>query len=302
MGLLDKLKSTLNPSEDVENNGEIASDILKDKASTILKQLSGGDAKYVRKLVDNVVTFTGASGGVGVSTIVSNVASLAADSGLNVMIIDLNIMYPIQHTFFGIEQKIERPDLVSYLLGKNSLGESVMSNGSISLLIPNNRGLMDSINCEMQSAVNNFASTLDQLRKMFDLIIIDAPMLVEHLLINTVFYLSNQIYLVWDESISSISNTERIRRNMLASGIDAYSKMKVILNKKTSVNYSKYPIEKLNLELVDVLPFDVAIIECGLRSKIFCQKGSTSSKNAGEFYHKMVSITNTVLRNGGFTK
>ena len=68
MGLLGKLKSTLNPSEDVENNGEIASDILKDKASTILKQLSGGDAKYVRKLVDNVVTFTGASGGVGVST------------------------------------------------------------------------------------------------------------------------------------------------------------------------------------------------------------------------------------------
>lgn len=302
MSLIDKLKSALNPPETTEGEGDVAADILKDKTSAILKQLSGGEAKYSRRLIDNVVVFTGASGGVGTSTIVSNVAALASDKGLNVLVIDLNIMYPVQHTFFGIEQKIEKPDLVSYLLGKNPLGESISSNGNISLFLPNNRGLMDSINCENQSAVNNFSSTVDQLRKMFDLIIIDAPLSIEHLLVNTAFYLSNQIYLVWDESISSISNTERIRRNMLASGIDAYSKMKVILNKKTSVNYSKYPIEKLNLELVEVLPFDVAIIECGLRSKIFCQKGSTSSKNAGEFYSKMVGITETVLRNGGYTK
>ena len=275
--------------------------VTSDKARELIKTLSGGEVRYTKKIIDNVVVFTGASGGTGVSTIVANVAHLASLKGLRVLVIDLDIMYPTQQVFFGAkEQELTKPDLVGYLTGKNTLGDSIENRGNISLWYANNRTLMDSINAESDIAITNFNEALHKVRQLFDLVLIDCPLKVEHTLCNTAFYEADSIYSVWDEGISSIANTERIRRNMAASGIDAYTKMKVILNKRTGIHYNNYPFQKLNIELVEILPFEQDIIYSSLRSEIFCDKGASKSKNANIFYSGMVSLTDNILKNGGY--
>lgn len=298
MSIFDYFKKKAEQIEEAENIGKIASDTAVD----VIKKLSGTEIRRKQKLIDNLVVFSNASGGAGASTLLSNVAHLASKEGLKVLVIDLNIMFPIQHTYFGIKQSTKKPDLVSYLLGRDSLGDCIDNTNIINLLYCNNRNLVDSINCEDDKVLLNMKEAIQRLRGLYDLILVDAPMKIEHTLVNHLFYVCDQLYLVWDEGISSIANTEKIRRNMALSGIDAYTKLRVILNKRTNIHYSKYPFEKLNLECTEIIPFDTDIIDSSLRSQVFCDKGESSSENATIFYKKLVSLTDKILKNGGLVK
>ena len=295
MGLFDR-KSKNDNNDDRKAN---LSNITSGKAGEVIKKLSGKGSGFTKKLPDNIVTFSGAAGGTGVSTIVANMAYTASKKGLKVLVIDLNLLLPAQNLYFGIKQELEKEDLVGYLLGKNNLGAAISQSQYASVTFANNRGLMDYINCETDQAIHNFKAAIDGLRSLFDLIIIDCPMNIENSICNHAFYLADHIYLVWDEGISCIANTERIRRNMAATGIDAYTKMKVILNKRTSIQYSKYPFEKLNVELVGMLPFEQDIIQSSLYSEIFCEKAS-SGKNSAYFCGAMDQLTLTIMKNGGY--
>lgn len=295
--MLEKIfKGKSGQGQEQEDIGKITSG----KAKSLIKTLSGGEVKQSKKIIDNIILFTNACGGAGASTLMANVGYLASEKGMRVLIIDLNIMYPAQHMFFAQgEAKIDKPDLFGYLVGKDALGDAIETNGNISLLYANNRTLMDSMNAESDIAVTNFQEAINKVRQLFDLVLIDCPMKVEHTLCNTAFYIADAVYLVWDEGLGSISNTEKIRRNMAASGIDVYTKMRVILNKRTNIHYNNYPFQKLNIELVQILPFEPDIIYSSLRSEIFCQKGASSSKNADIFYAGMKSLTDAVMENGG---
>lgn len=298
MGLFSKkIREIENREEDQVNLSKAASD----KAVDVIKELSGKNMKSARKLVDNVIVFTNASGGTGASTLISNVAFMASQK-LKVLLIDLNITCPVQHTYLGVKQELDKPDLVSFLLGKNNLSESIDTTNQVNLLYANNRSLADEINCNSKIAIENLNALITKTRQYYDLVLVDCPMRIDCLLQNTMLYACDSIYLVWDEGIGSIINTDKLRRSMALSGIDSFTKMRVVLNKKTSVHFSDYPIKKLNLELVEVLPFDIDIIDNSLRGKIFCDKGSSSSKNAAEFATNIVSLTDKILKIGGYVE
>jgi hypothetical protein len=273
-----------------------------DKAVDVIKELSGKSSKTKSRLIDNVIVFTNASGGTGASTLASNVAFTALQKGLKVILIDLNIMCPIQHTYLGIRQNIDKPDLVSYILGKNQLSQSIDTTRNINLLFANNRTINDEINCNTRIATENFNTMIKTLRQYYDLVIVDCPMRIDCMMQNTMMYICDSIYVVWDEGIGSIVNTEKLRRNMALSGIDSFTKMRVVLNKRTSIHFSEYPLKKLNLELIETLPFDVDIIDNSLRGKIFCEDGASTSKNAIEFARKVDSLTGKILKIGGYVE
>ena len=250
-----------------------------DKAVDLIKELSGAKNKKGNKIIDNVIVFTNASGGTGASTLVTNVAYMALQKKLKVLIIDLNILCPIQHAYLSIKQDIEKPDLVSYLLGKTSISESIDNSKEINLLFANNRTLNDEINCNNKVAIENFTQLIDKVRQYYDLVLVDCPMRVDEMLPNVMLYICNAIYMVWDESISSTVNTEKLRRNMALSGIDSFTKLRVIVNKRTDVH-----------------------LDNSLRGKIFCEGGSATHKNSSEFARKIEEITDKILKIGGYVE
>lgn len=286
-------------------NGEASINIAKatsDKASDVIRELSGKQIFEAKKLIDNLIVFTNTAGGTGTSTIISNVAYTMSSMGLKVIIVDLNITCPIQHAYFGIQQEIETNDLVSFLLGKSDLSDSINTKTEVNLIYANNRNLTDEINCNEDIAISNFEIMLSKLRDYYDVVLVDCPMRIDSMLQNVAFYKADSIYCVWDEGISSIINTERIRRNMALSGIESFTKMRIILNKRTSVHFSEYPLQKLNLELVEILPFDVDIIDNSLKGQVFCEKGSSNSRNALIWAQKIQTLTDKVLKIGGYVK
>lgn len=306
MGLLDKFKAKqkeiLEINDDASKNEQVTvGKMTYQAAKTILGDLSGGEAVQKRKLIDNVLLFTNASGGTGVTTIVQNVAQICKSKGLRVLVIDLHILYPMQDQIFGVEAMMTRPDLTGYLLGKNDLKKAIINDGNFSILFSNNRTLMDSINCEDDSAIANFTNMLDTLRKMYDIILIDCPNDIDHTLINTAIYSCDHVYIVWDEGLPSILNTEKVRRALAYTGVDSYTKMSVILNKRTDVTYSNFPFKRLNIELDQILPFDPSVVECQLKNQIFVEKAVQKQENANIFYTQMFELTNKILERGGMT-
>ena len=281
------------------DNANIAN-ITSEKAGDIIRRLSGKDSAFSKKLPDNIVVITNASGGTGASTITVNVAYTAYKMGFKILVMDLNFLLPIQHIYFNIAQELEKPDIVGYLLGKNTLGAAIYQSSGMSVMFANNRGLMDYINCESDQAIDNFKKAIEALRGLYDLILIDCPMKVDNTICNYAMYLADQIYIVWDDGMSSIANTEKIRRNMASTGIDAYTKMKAIMNKRTNIQYSQYPFDKLNIELIACLPFEPEVISSGLASQIFCEKAATRSKNASYFTGGIEALTSRIMKMGGY--
>lgn len=278
-------------------NSNLSEQILN-KASGFLKELSGDAVLIKRRLVDNVVYIAGMSGGCGASTIASNLAFLAAEKGMSVVLVDADIMYPIQHLNFGVERKLGSMDLVSLITGMSKVEESTSFSKKVALLYSSNRDVINHINCDNREVGNNINNVIDTLSELFDIVIIDGKAKVEYEVTNAFMYNSDIIYTVWDEGVQCISNCERLKRNMETVGIDS-NKLRAILNKKTSVHYGRDTFKKLGVPLESVLPFDIEVIESSLRGDIFCDKGASKSETAAILDEELRKLFDRVIEIGG---
>ena len=302
MGFFDRQIKRMEETENSEREGSNIAQQAASEATKVIKELSGKKYKSGKKLIDNVIMFTNASGGAGASTIAHNVAFVATMNNIRTLLIDLNIMCPVQHTYLGIDQELDKKDLVSHLVGEAELHDSIDSTSKINLLFANNRSLSDEIRCNEKIPVDNFTRMIGHLRNFYDLVIIDCPMRVDTMLCNTAMHLCDSMYMVWDEGMGSIINTEKIRKNLALSGVDSYTKMRVVLNKRTDIGYSTYSLNQLNLDVIETLPFCVDVIDNGLRGRIFCDKGQATNKLGSEFAKRIGSLTDKVLSIGGYVQ
>lgn len=265
----------------------------------LLQKLSGNDKTDSKKLIDNIIAFLGVAGGTGTSTLVANVAAKLSEMKLSVVIIDMSIDYPSQHIYYSTKVQDSSKDYVSFLNGRCRLGDSLIYFKEIGVIYSINRNFTDYINCDVEITARNFKEALDKLSGLYDVVIIDAPLRIDNIIVNTGLSIANAIYAVWDESVQCVSNYDRIRQNMELIGIDS-SKMKSILNKRTSIHYPKSVFNRLGVELIQVLPFDIAVIESGLLGEVFCKKGESLSSNSKAFNKGISELTTDICKNGGY--
>lgn len=274
-------------------------DLIANTTKQLTRDLSGVGTKSEKKIVDNIISFVGLAGGVGTSTIVANIASLLNRQGFTVLVLDMNIMYPIQHSLFDIKQEVEKKDFFSYLVGQEPLGECIeYKNNSLGVMVANNRTLVNYIDTDSKEASNNLLEMLDRVCNLFDVVLIDANLGIDYDIVNTALYKSDFIYCIIDENVECLSNFNRFRNGLQASGIDN-NNIHIIMNKRTNIYYPDV-FESFGMDVIGILPFDTAIIESGLKSEIFCVKGSSASKNAGIFIQSIKDIKDKVLEFGGY--
>lgn len=285
--------------ENVRDIGKNIPDIVNSTAKQLARDLSGVGTKGTKKLIDNIISFVGLAGGTGASTVLANIATLLNKQGFSVLVIDTNIMYPIQHSLFDIKQEITKKDLFSYLVGDDILGECIeYKNNSLGIMVANNRTLVNYVDTDSREASNNLLEMLDRVCNLFDVVLIDASVRLDYDIVNTCLYKSDYIYCVMDESVECLSNYTRFKNALQASGIDM-NNIHVIMNKRTNIYYPNI-FDQFEMDLIGILPFDTAIIESGLKSEIFCDKGSSISKNATLFIKNIKEIISKMLELGGY--
>lgn len=283
-------------SEDTTNS---VSELLDTGMKETFRVLSGSTTKKKLRIPDNIVAFIGAAGGVGTSTIVANTALQLVRGGYSVLVMDCNLEYPVQHSYLGYRQTDIKKDLCSFLYGECTMGEAIQNKKEVHLLCARNRTLMDFINLDNADRAKELEVAIQRLRDLYDVILLDVPNQLASELINIVMYKADKIHIVWDENIACIGNTERLKTNLTISGIETENKMDVIFNQRSSIPYTKYPLDKLELEVIATLPFDSSVRECALRGGIYLRDGFTSNRNAKVFTDNIKAIAYKVLVQGG---
>lgn len=274
---------------------------LNKGAIELTRKLSGIDVSKKRRLVDNIIAFMGAAGGVGTSTLVANLAYKLKERKLSVLIIDLSIMFPSQYNYFDVKQSDYKGDLVSFLTGKVSLGDAIESKDEIFLMTANNRSMVDKVTIDVKSSSEIFANALERLKSLFDIVLVDCSHHdIEQDTVNTALYMADALYVVWDENIVCLGNSHKIQRNCSVTGIETSQKMHVIINKRTDIPYPTDIIDELGANLVTILPYDESIIKCGLEGKIFCESGASFSKSSAKFCSEMDKLADKIIREAGY--
>lgn len=294
MGLLSR--------DNIEKAVEIEKDVQQ-RAKAAIKELGGSLNKKRVRISDNLICFTNCNGGTGVSTLVSNLvyaetSGRAIKGGLSILVIDLNIMFPVLDIYFGDEKNDN--DLYDFLTGRCNLGKAIINTGDISLMYFKHRGLTEYIGCEDEVVIVNFKEMLDKVRGLYDYVFIDCPMSLEHMLINTALYECDTIYNVWDEGVASVVNTDKMISQLMLSGISGKEKMYVILNKRTDMKYNKTLYNTLGLECIGELPYSKSVAHNSLSGKIFCKDGKSIEKNGAIYEHAVYDIAKRINEIGGY--
>lgn len=298
---LEQLEKKADKVEDSDSEGSL-NEIINNGIGETFNILSGASIKKDILLPDNVIGFIGASGGVGTSTIVANTALQLTRSGYSVLIIDCNVLYPIQYSYVGYKASDIHYDFCSFLYGEKRLSDVIQNKNDIHLLTCKNRTIMDFINLDTEDRANEIDIAIQRLRILYDIILLDIPNLIVSELVNMMIYKCDRIHIIWNESIDCITNTERLIKNLTISGIETSNKIDIILNQRTSVPYSKYPFNILDIEIIAVIPFDSSVIECALKGGIYIRDGYASNRNSKVIVKNIKIIAYNILIQGGHSK
>ena len=266
-------------------------------AKKIIKEMSGIENKHKRKLLNNTISFMSTSGGAGASTLVASVGKELADIGYSVLIIDLDIMYPSQGRLNNIPYSDTKCDLVGCVTGE-VIGKCIRYNKNIGVICSENRTLIDYVSCDNKDATTNFEEALNRLAYLFDVILIDCPNQLHFDLVNTALYRSDNIYLVLDDGAASLVNIPRLINNFEITGIHT-KKIRYIMNKRTSFHYSPSNLKAFNIEVSNFIPFEMGVLECSLKGKLFSKDGESTGKSSKEYVKSIKALVNTVLVEGG---
>ena len=292
--------TSINEENQQEDKGLFNIDEVGKKIDSAIVDMSG-KKEFRSRTLNKVMTFIGTSGGVGSSTLVSTLAVELENKGLSVLVIDLDIMYPTQHILFNLytSYDVKAKDLVTYMQGLNKAGESIQYSKNVGVMVANNRTLQEYIGLDNGDMSKEFEKLLDGMTSSFDIILIDCPSSkVEFDLVNTAMYKSDTIYCVLDDGVKSIVNTEKFINNCEITGIHT-KKIKYIMNKRTSFFYPENNIKSMGIELEAIIPFEIGVIECGLKGQIYTLVGKATSKSSNSYMREINKLRDKLIEDAG---
>lgn len=214
-----------------------------------------------------VISFIGARGGCGTTTVALNTAMAFAKSGKYVLYIDGNLNNPCAFLYFKIDS-----DKIDTELVKSLRKEVILDN----LILPTNNKRIKLISESPLVGYSmlgdpNHTSTLKLIDKAcdnFDIVIIDCPHNYTEEFTVAGIEKSGEIIMVTDAdnaSLLSISKMKSFIKNL--SGSDKLNSL--IVNKATTRTYSRDTLSNIGMNLLFTQYYSQSVYELGNKQKIF---------------------------------
>lgn len=179
----------------------------------------------------NVVTVIGASGGVGKTTIATNLAASFAEFGLKTCLVDLSLQFGDVGLFTNI-----KPTFTVYDLMVNSNDFNPNMNLFIEHVNPNLFVLPAPVLPEQADYITRsmVAKMIKSLSLYFDVVVFDTPSIINDICLE-LFQLSHQIVLVTTKDLGSLKNS-KLAIDILAK-LHVDDKVKLVINKYDSPKF-----------------------------------------------------------------
>lgn len=257
----------------------------------ILGTISGGKELKVSEnlLFDKVIGFRGVVEGVGVSTLVQNVAVALADSTNNtVCVVDTSILAPSQEYLLGLENEDNyKKDLLDFTAGQLSNVVYKTRFTNVYLTSYHNRELPDLLSSkECQRTISDF---FEELKSFFDVVLVDLSHEVSWAVAESAIR-CNRIYTVMTPSITCLSLLQRSLNEAASLAVPLHKMRKVIINKNVSdVNAGvESALKEYGLQLMATVPLSDDIARMGVTGERIW--GSFSGSRYVTAYNKMLDV------------
>ena len=199
----------------------------------------------------NVVSVIGASGGVGKTTIATNLAASFAEFGLKTCLVDLSLQFGDVGLFTNV-----KPTFTVYDLMVNNPDFNPNMNLFIEHINPNLFVLPAPVLPEQADYITRsmIAKTIKNLSLYFDVVVFDTPSIINDICLE-LFQLSHQIVLVTTKDLGSIKNS-KLTIDILTK-LHVEDKLKLVLNKYDS---PKFVVEDeavrkmLGVDIISLIP------------------------------------------------
>ena len=199
-----------------------------------------------------IITFLSGKGGVGKTTISSNVAEALHEAGKRVIIIDANITTPNLSLHYGLDEK--GPSLHDVLNGKVKINDVIYKTHTGLMVIPG--GL--SFNNLKTKIKKTLSKSLIDLIGKFDYIIIDASAGLGRET-EMAIKASDEMVIVTNPELPAV--TDALKAKKMAEEYRV-SLLGVVLNKATGLDFdldSENISEFLELPLLGIVPHDINV-------------------------------------------
>ena len=179
----------------------------------------------------NVVTVMGTSGGVGKTTIATNIAASFAEFGLKTCLVDLSLQFGDVGLFTNI-----KPTFTVYDLMVNNSDFNPNMNLFIEHVNPNLFVLPAPVLPEQADYITRSMVTkmIKNLSLFFDVVVFDTPSIINDICLE-LFQLSHQIVLVTTKDLGSLKNSKLAIDVLTKLHVD--DKIKLVINKYDSPKF-----------------------------------------------------------------
>lgn len=199
----------------------------------------------------SVVSVIGASGGVGKTTIATNLAASFAEFGLKTCLVDLSLQFGDVGMFTNI-----KPTFTVYDLMVNNTDYNPNMNLFIEHVNPNLFVLPAPVLPEQADYITRsmIAKMIKNLSVFFDIVVFDTPSIINDLCLE-LFQMSQQIVMVTTKDLGSLKNS-KLTLDILTK-LNVAEKVKLVLNKYDS---PKFVVENdavkkmLGIDVISLIP------------------------------------------------
>ena len=195
-----------------------------------------------------VITFVGARGGCGTSTIAINTAVQFAKSGKYVLYIDGDLYSPTAYLYFGVNPDKIDTKLIQSLRQGISLGDIILptENKKVKLVSESPYAAYASLGDANHEAT---LKLIEKASENFDITIIDAPSYYLSEFTIAGIERSDEVIIVTDSDIKSIVNINKMKD--FAYNLSGVNKINnIIVNKATSRTFNKETLNDIGVNLL----------------------------------------------------
>jgi MinD-like ATPase involved in chromosome partitioning or flagellar assembly len=256
----------------------------------ILGTISGGKELKVSEnlLFDKIIGFRGIVEGVGVSTLVQNMAVALADATHNtVCVVDTSILAPSQEYLLGLANEDGyKKDLLDYTNGQLSEVVYKTRYTNVYLASYHARELPDLLSSkECQRTIYDF---YEELKSFFDVVLVDLSHETSWAVTESAIH-CNRIYTVMTPSITCLSLLQRSLNEAASLAVPLHKMRKVIVNKTVSdVNAGvESALKEYGLQLMYSIPLSDDIARMGVTGERIY--GAFSNAKAITAYNAMLN-------------
>lgn len=242
---------------------------LKEIFKKISSQELIGAEMQESKLIYSVVGFVPASEFVDNSLVISNLAYLLAEKGLNTCVIDFKVFYPNLHTCFGVEPNQKGDGLIKLLKSdKADLREEIKETKyeRLYLLSPSPLDLPEEY---FDFSFDQIESVINQVKNSFDIVLIDIPNNPPFEFCVAAMKFTHVGFITSSERVDAPSNIIKLFNYLNSIGISTAKFANVIMMSMFGFRYDFDIFNDHGLKIVAALPFVKKALEHQLEGELY---------------------------------